>query len=239
MLEHQHFAPQETRDSDRMDALIQLAGTVSHELNNIFMAVAGNLSLLDHDLTGEQLATFQDVLRAAQRGIDLTAKLQAFAGRQKLVRRNTELHAVIARAFEAQRQALEGVSLLTALAPEDFIVYIDEAKLFDTIVELVANARAAMPQTGGRLVIQTARQIHGNGHPHVLLSISDNGCGMAPETIARATEPLFTTGAGGIKVGWGLSSSAGFIRQSGGAMSIASAPAQGTTVKISLPLENG
>jgi signal transduction histidine kinase len=239
MLEHQHFAPQKTRDTDRMDALIQLAGTVSHELNNIFMAVAGNLSLLDHELTGEQLATFQDVLRAAQRGIDLTAKLQAFAGRQNLVRRNTGIHAVVTRALAVQRQALEGVSLLTALAPEDFIVYTDEAKLFDTIVELVANARAAMPQTGGRLIVQTARQAHSNGHPHVLLSISDNGCGMTPEIIARATEPLFTTGARGIKVGWGLSSSAGFIRQCGGVMTIASAPAQGTTVKISLPLENG
>lgn len=237
MRAHTDFASEESRQSERMNALIQLAGTVSHELNNIFTAVAGNLSLLDQELTGEQLATFQDVLRAAKRGIDLTSKLQAFAGRQNLVRRNTEIHAVTAKALRAQRQALEGVSLITIFAPEDFIVYIDEAKLFDTIVELVRNARAAMPQTGGRLIVKTARQSHGT--PRVLLSISDNGCGMAPEVIARATEPLFTTGARGIRVGWGLSSSAGFIRQSGGGMTIASTPRQGTTVKISLPLENG
>lgn len=237
--QHRDFASQDARDSERISALIQLAGTVSHELNNIFMAVAGNLSLLDHDLAGDQLAIFQDVLRAAQRGVDLTSKLQAFAGRQRLVRRNTEIHAVVTRALEAQRPALEGVSLLTALAPEDFIAYIDEEKLFDTIVELVANASAAMPQSGGRLIVKTMRQAHSNGHPHVLLSVSDNGSGMTPEVIARATEPLFTTGANGIKVGWGLSSAAGFIRQSGGVMTIASAPAQGTTVKISLPLENG
>jgi signal transduction histidine kinase len=237
MLELQHFIPEEKRETDRMAALVQLAGTVSHELNNIFTTVAGNLSLLDHALTGEQLAIFQDVLRAAQRGIDLTSKLQAFAGRQHLVRRNTQIHAVVIQALETERQSLEGVSLLTAFAPEDFIVYIDEAKLRDTVVELVANARAAMPQTGGRLVVQTTRQTHGNGHGHVLLSISDNGRGMTPEIAAQAVEPLFTTGARGIKVGWGLSSSAGFIRQSGGVMTIASAPAQGTTVKISLPLE--
>jgi signal transduction histidine kinase len=237
--QHRDLASEELRQSERMNALIQLAGTVSHELNNIFTAVAGNLSLLDHELAGDQLATFQDVLQAAKRGIDLTSKLQAFAGRQNLVRRNTEIHAVATKALAAQRQALEGVSLLTVFAPEDFIVYIDEAKLFDTIVELVRNARAAMPQTGGRLTVKTARQAHSNGHPHVLLSISDNGCGMAPEVIARATEPLFTTGARGIKVGWGLSSSAGFIRQSGGVITIASTPQLGTTVKISLPLENG
>lgn len=237
--QHREFAPEETRESDRMNALIQLAGTISHELNNIFMAVAGNLSLLDHELTGDQLATFQDVLRAAQRGINLTAKLQAFAGRQNLRRGRTRLHAAITRALEAQPQTWEGISLLTAFAPEDFVVYIDETKLRDTIAELVANARAAMPRTGGRLIVKTARQSHGSGRPHVLLSVCDNGCGMAPEVIARATEPLFTTDVSGIKVGWGLSSSAGFIRQSGGTMTIASAPAQGTTVKISLPLENG
>lgn len=239
MLELQLFSPEETHETDRMAALIRLAGTVSHELNNIFTAVAGNLSLLDHALTGEQLAIFQDVLRAAQRGIDLTSKLQAFAGRQHLARRKTEIHAVIARVLEAQRPRLQGVSLFTAFAPEDFIVYIDEAKLADTIVELVANARAAMPQTGGRLIVQTMRQTRSNGHPHVLLSISDNGSGMTPEVAARATEPLFTTGVNGVKLGWGLSSSAGFIRQSGGVMTLASAPAQGTTVKISLPLEKG
>src|SRR5690348_16220511 len=179
-LQHRDFAPEEMRDAERMAALIQLAGTVSHELNNIFMAVAGNLSLLDHELGGEQLATLRDVIRAAQRGIDLTAKLQAFAGRQNLVRRNTAIHAVTTRALETQRQALEGISLLTAFAPEDFIVYTDEEKLFATIVELVANARAAMPQTGGRLVVTTTRQIHASGHPHILLSVSDNGCGMTP-----------------------------------------------------------
>lgn len=237
MLELQHFAPEDTHERDRLAALVQLAGTVSHELNNIFTAVAGNLSLLDHALTGEQLAIFQDVLRAAQRGIDLTSKLQAFAGRQHLTRRNTQIHAVVIQALEAERQSLEGVSLLTAFAPEDFIVYVDEAKLRDTIVELVANARAAMPQTGGRLIVRTTRQTHSNGHGHVLLSISDNGCGMTPEVAAQATEPLFTTGTRGIKAGWGLSSSAGFIRQSGGVMTIASTPGQGTTVKISLPLE--
>jgi len=239
MLEQRkNFSPDRSPESDKMDALVQLAGTVSHELNNIFTAVAGNLSLLDHELEGDQLATFQDILKAAQRGIDLTSKLQAFAGRQNLTRRKIEIHRVIAKALDAQRPSLAGVNLITALAGEEFIVYTDETKLFDTIAELVENARAAMPATGGRLIIQTARQMHGNGRPHALLSISDNGCGMASDVSARATEPLFTTGRQGIKAGWGLSNCAGFIRQSGGKMAIQSAPGQGTIVSITLPLES-
>jgi signal transduction histidine kinase len=102
----------------------------------------------------------------------------------------------------------------------------------------MANARAAMPITGGRLIVTTVRETGRNGQPRIVLSVSDNGRGMTPEVAARATEPMFTTGTYGIKAGWGLSSCAGFIRQSGGAITIASAPGQGTTVRLSLPLED-
>ena len=221
-----------------MEALVQLAGTVAHELNNIFTAVTGNLSLLDPDFSDDQSATYKDILRATQRGIDLTAKLQAFAGRQRLVRRNIEVNSVVTQALEAQRPALGSVSIMTAFALEDLTVYADAQKLFDTIVELIRNAGAAMPQTGGRLVIKTERYSHGNGHPHVLLSISDNGCGMAPDVIARAQEPLFTTTPQGVRTGWGLSNASGFFRQSGGTMTLHSEPGRGTTVRATLPLED-
>ena len=84
-------------DTEKMTALVQLAGTVAHELNNIFTAVAGNLSLLDREFKDEQSDTYRDILRAAQRGIDLTSKLQAFAGRQRLNRRSIELNGVVSR----------------------------------------------------------------------------------------------------------------------------------------------
>jgi signal transduction histidine kinase len=225
-------------ESEKMTALVQLAGTVAHELNNIFTAVTGNLSLLDQEIAGanNQSLTVKDIVRAAQRGIDLTSKLQAFAGRQRLHRRNIELNAVVARTLGSLRQSLTGVSIEIALANSECIVYADEQKLSDTIIELVRNARDAMPLGQGNLTIKTERRQQ--GRPRVLLSIADNGCGMAPEVAARAMEPLFTTSPHGIKAGWGLSNCAGFIRQSGGAMTLASEPGRGTTVEISLPLEN-
>jgi len=225
-------------ESEKMDALVQLAGTVAHELNNIFTAVAGNLSLLDQDFSGEQSITYRDIVRAAQRGIDLTSKLQAFAGRQRLDRRSIDLNTVVSRTLGRLRQTLSGVELDVVLGATEFIVYADEQKLSDTVVELIKNARTAMGDTGGRLTVRTQRQQRSNNHPHVLLSITDNGSGMTPEVMARATDPLFTTGPNGIKAGWGLSNCAGFVRQSGGTMTFTSEPGRGTTVEVSLPLEN-
>jgi signal transduction histidine kinase len=225
-------------ETEKMTALVQLAGTVAHELNNIFTAVAGNLSLLDQDFAAEQSDTYRDILRAAQRGIDLTSKLQAFAGRQRLDRRSIELNGVVARTLAKLRNTLADVTVDIALAGTEFVVYADEQKLSDTVVELIKNAHAAMPETGGRLSIKTERVLRGGGHTHVLLSIVDNGCGMTPDVMARATEPLFTTGPHGIKAGWGLSNFAGFVRQSGGTLILSSEPGRGTSVELTLPLEN-
>jgi len=225
-------------ETEKMTALVQLAGTVAHELNNIFTAVAGNLSLLDHEFSDEQSDTYRDILRAAQRGIDLTSKLQAFAGRQRLERRSVELNGVVSRTLAKLRNSLADVTVDITLAGAEFVVYADEQKLSDTIMEIVKNALAAMPDSGGRLALRTERLDRGNAHPHVLVSIADNGAGMTPEVMARATEPLFTTGPHGIKTGWGLSNCAGFVRQSGGTMAIASESGRGTKVDFTLPLEN-
>lgn len=224
-------------DTEKMDALVQLAGTVAHELNNIFTAVAGNLSLLDQDFSGEQSITYRDIVRAAQRGIDLTSKLQAFAGRQRLERRRIDLNGVVSTTLARLRHTLSGVELDVVLGTTEFVVYADEQKLSDTVVELIKNARTAMSDTGGRLSVRTQRHQRGN-NPHVLLSVMDNGAGMTPDVMARATDPLFTTSPHGIKTGWGLSNCAGFVRQSGGTMTLTSEPGRGTMVEVSLPLEN-
>ena len=118
-------------ETDKMHALVQLAGTVAHELNNIFTAVAGNLSLLDQEFTGEQSVTYRDILRAAQRGIDLTSKLQAFAGRQRLDRRSIEVNAVVTSTLAKLHHSLAGLTTDIALAQDEFIVYADEQKLAD------------------------------------------------------------------------------------------------------------
>lgn len=225
---------------DKMTALIQLAGTVAHELNNIFTAVTGNLSLLEPETAGSphQASTVRDIVRAAERGIDLTSKLQAFAGRQRLHRRNVELNAVVLRTMRGLRPSLPTTNVKIVLADAEFVVYADEQKLSDTIAEIVKNAHAAMPPVGGRLTVETARHEVEGRHPQALLRIRDNGKGMPPEVMARAMEPLFTTRPYGIKAGWGLSNCSGFIRQSGGRLSLHSEVGEGTLVEITLPLEN-
>jgi len=222
-----------------MAALVQLAGTVAHELNNIFTAVTGNLSLLDHAAAGSvsHAVTVNDIVRAAQRGIDLTSKLQAFAGRQRLNRKSVDLNALVSRTIHDLRASLPATDLTLALADAEFIVYADEQKLADTIIELVRNAHAAMPAMGGRICVETLQPQIEERHPHVVLRIRDNGKGMSQEVMARATEPLFTTAPNGTKAGWGLSNCAGIIRQLGGRLSLSSEENRGTVVAISLPLE--
>ena len=229
-----------TETSEKMTALVQLAGTVAHELNNIFTAVTGNLSLLEPETSGSlnQASTVRDIVRAAERGIDLTSKLQAFAGRQRLDRQTIELNALVLRTMRVLRPTLPTTNVKIALADAEFLIYADEQKLSDSIAELVKNAHAAMPPVGGCLTVETARHEIEGRHPQALLRIRDNGKGMAPEVMARAMEPLFTTRPYGIKAGWGLSNCAGFIRQSGGRMSLHSDVGHGTLVEIILPLEN-
>ncbi len=225
--------------SEKMTALVQFAGTVAHELNNIFTAVNGNLSLLRQELETDpqQASTIRDVVRAAQRGIDLTAKLQAFAGRQRLERRPIDINRVISRTMRGLEPMLGSAMTQITLADEELVVYADEGKFTDTIAELVKNARAAMPPLGGRLTIETLRGEDERRRPCAVLRIADNGRGMAPEVMERAVEPLFTTNPYGIQTGWGLSNCAGFIRQCGGKLTLSSELGQGTVVEICLPLD--
>lgn len=229
-----------TETSDKMTALVQLAGTVAHELNNIFTAVTGNLSLLEPEAPGSSYrsSTVRDIARAAERGIDLTSKLQAFAGRQRLDRQNVELNTLVLRTMRALRPSLPTTNVKITLADAEFVVYADEHKLSDAIAELVKNAHAAMPPVGGCLTVETARHEIEDRRPQALLRIRDNGKGMSPDVMARAMEPLFTTQPYGIKAGWGLSNCAGFIRQSGGRIALHSEVGHGTLVEITLPLEN-
>jgi signal transduction histidine kinase len=230
--------------SEKMEALVNLAGTMAHELNNIFTAVAGNLSLLDpSDIQEDQsAATIRDIVRAAQRGIDLTAKLQAFAGRQLLRRKKTDINNLILETIcPLQDTWLAAVDVRLKLADVECTIYTDEEKFCDTITELSRNAQAAMPK-GGVLTIETLVQsavVAGAPAPRqfVTLRITDSGIGMEPDVAARAIEPLFSTRRAGVNTGWGLSGCAGFIRQCGGRMTIYSRPGQGTRVEIRFPLD--
>ncbi len=238
-------------DSEKMTALVELAGAVAHELNNIFTAVTGNLSLLDEELpgVGDTGVRLSEVIRTAQRGIVLSSKLQAFAGRQPLRRKRIDVSCLAGRVVQELPCAhLNGVHIHIALAREECPSFVDEDKLRACIGEILRNALAAMPG-GGRIVVETrihiAAETPAKNAPalrpgrYAMIAVSDTGKGMAPEIAARAADPLFTTKTPGINAGWGLSSCAGFVRQSGGYMTLASKCGLGTRVEIYLPLQQG
>lgn len=110
--------------------------------------------------------------------------------------------------------------------------------MVEAIGEIVKNARTAMPQTGGRLTVETIAAEDSRKRPCVLLRIRDNGRGMTPEVLACATDPLFSTNPHGIHSGWGLANTSGFIRQSGGLLTISSQVGSGTSVEILMPLDS-
>jgi len=223
--------------------LVQLAGTVAHELNNIFTAVNGNLSLLEESLQHQPESTgmIQDILKTARRGIELSQNLQAFAGRQALKRVTLDAGPVITAAVCRFRspQFREGIIELQ-LEPERCLILIDPAKFEELVEELCRNAIAA----GGaafRLKIAVTRETltgeaEGRLPPgrYVKFIFQDTGNGMSPEVLARALDPVFST-SGRPNRGWGLAKCAGFIRQCGGDIFLESAPRQGTCVKFYLP----
>jgi signal transduction histidine kinase len=233
-------------DSEERGALIHLAGAVAHELNNIFTSVAGNLSLLDehldqHSISAEMIG---EVVRTVQRGIALSSQLQAFAGRQPLKRRRVDINRLLSDIVRDLRKSLQETStLLFVPAPQTCISFVDVDKLRETICELAANAVTAMRGSGQLSIKTSPAHIVGDNNfdlrsgSYIKIQVSDSGPGMDQETVARALDPMFSTKAPNINVGWGLSKCAGFIRQSGGAMLLDSAPGRGTSIDIYLPAE--
>jgi len=232
------------RDSEKNEALVQLAGTMAHELNNIFTAVAGNLSFLESafDKGDSNSRLVDDVIRTANRGIELSRKLQAFAGRQPLKRVKVDVNqAVILVVAELKKTILRGVDVQLDLTRGECPVSADAEKFRAVVGELADNAAAAMDQRG-RLALATAcislKERDVPGLPpgtYVCLTMRDSGRGMNPDVAARALEPFFTTKGGGAGKGWGLSQCAGFVRQCGGRILLSSEPGQGTTINIYLP----
>jgi hypothetical protein len=230
------------RNEEKVDALVQLAATVAHELNNIFTAVSGNLSLLEdsfeHQSHGAKVVG--DVIQTARRGIELSEKLQAFAGRQKLNRTQFDLNRVVASAFARLKSTtLQHVDVEFGLASSNCTVVADEDKFARVLEELARNAVAAMDGHGCLIVSTTETVLEERqitrlpaGH-YVRLSVKDTGRGMTPEVAKRALDPVFSTKAG--HHGWGLARCAGFIRQSGGEILLFSRPGRGTIADVILP----
>ncbi|MFT3792028.1 MAG: PAS domain S-box protein [Rudaea sp.] len=232
--------------AQRLEAVGQLTGGIAHDFNNLLTVISANLQILEDDLAGHpgHLETIAIALRAVGRGAELTRKLLAFARRQQLSPRACDPPALLEEVGGLLRHTLgEAIDLRIECAADMPRVFVDPGQLDTALVNLAINARDAMPR-GGRLHIGAhlaeidADAASGEAKPgrYVVIAVRDTGFGMAPDVLARALEPFFTTKEQGKGSGLGLSMVYGFVAQSGGHLQIESKLGYGTCVELYLPV---
>ncbi len=233
--------------AQRMEAVGGLAAGIAHDFNNVLSVVLSYAELVLLDLPGESgmRSDIQEIKTAAQRAGELTKHLLAFSRQQVLEPRVFDLNQVLDELRKMLRRLIsEDIDLGISLAPELGRVNADPGQIEQVIVNLVVNARDAMPQGGG-LSIETANveldesytqlQVDLKPGPYVMLAVSDSGVGMSAEVKARIFEPFFTTKEQGKGTGLGLATVFGIVRQSGGHVAVYSELGKGTAFKVYLP----
>jgi PAS domain S-box-containing protein len=234
--------------SQKMEAVGQLTGGVAHDFNNLLTVILGGLDTIRRSKPEEthKIGRALDMsLHAAQRAASLTSRLLAFARRQPLEPTPTDLNILVRNMTELLHRTLgEDVELEGVLVPRLWVAEVDQNQLESAILNLAVNARDAMPG-GGKLTVETGNVLLDERYAaadsevtpgqYVLVSVSDTGVGMDRETLARVFEPFFTTKELGRGTGLGLSMVYGFVKQSGGHVTIYSEPGQGTTVRLYFP----
>lgn len=241
------------RQSQKMDAIGQLTGGVAHDFNNLLTIIIGNLEIAHRSLnTWKQGAEERlkviigNATIGAQRAAMLTQRLLAFSRRQPLDPKPLNVNKVVLDMSDFFRRTLgETINLEIVNGAGLWRVEADPSALESAVLNIVVNARDAMAASGGKLTIETSNAYldenycreHSELKPgqYVLIAITDTGVGMRREVLERAFEPFFTTKTAGQGTGLGLSQVYGFVKQSGGHISIYSEPGEGTTVKIYLP----
>jgi len=239
------------RQAQKLEAVGQLAGGVAHDFNNILTAILGNVDLTVREIQavypggGPAIDGMRQIERSALRASRLTRQLLAFSRRQLSQPQVLDLNRTLAEMEKMlQRLLTEDIRLTLDLAPDLKSVRADPGQIEQIVMNLVVNARDAMPH-GGTVRIWTANVVLDDGHaaahagaqpgPHVLLAVSDTGCGMDARTLEHIFEPFFTTKPPGQGTGLGLSTVYGLVKQAGGHVTVSSAPGRGTTFRIHLP----
>ncbi|MDO6414924.1 response regulator [Sphingomonas sp. BIUV-7] len=241
------------RQSQKMEAVGQLTGGLAHDFNNLIQGITGSLQIARRRIEAgrlEDVDRFMDgALRSADRASALTHRLLAFARRQPLDPRPVDANGLIASLADIFRRTVgEGIDLAIAPAADLWKARCDPHLLESALLNLVINARDAMPD-GGSLRIESANaRLEGSAATtnagvlsgdYVCISVADTGCGMSEETKSRAFEPFFTTKQMGHGTGLGLSMIYGFAGQSEGNVTIASELGRGTTISLYLPRDDG
>jgi signal transduction histidine kinase/ActR/RegA family two-component response regulator len=238
---------EQLRQSQKMEAVGQLAGGVAHDFNNILTVIHGHASLLlaGGSLTGASARSAEQISQAAERAAGLTRQLLAFSRRQVMQPRQLDMNEVVANMTKMLGRILgEDIALQLNYSPQPARVQADAGMMEQVLLNLAVNSRDAMPK-GGLLAIKIstldvdARRLAEHSERHtgrfVCLSVVDTGCGIPPENLRRIFEPFFTTKEVGKGTGLGLATVYGIVKQHQGWIEVESEPGKGTAFKVFLP----
>jgi PAS domain S-box-containing protein len=228
------------RHVQKMEAMGQLAGGVAHDFNNLLTVILGQAQLLTRQLEHDAPARrgLAEIAAAAERAAALTRQLLAFSRKQVLERRPLDLNEIIEGMVRMLERLIgESVKLEKDCANGLWLVSADAGQIEQVVMNLVVNARDAMPE-GGRVTLRTANVVTDRGE-WIEIGVRDTGTGIEPKHLARIFEPFFTTKAAGRGTGLGLAMVYGIVEQSGGSIEVQSAPWEGTEIVIRLPRVEG
>jgi len=230
------------RESQKMEAVGQLAGGIAHDFNNLMQVVLGNSQLVAHGLQGERadvMAHVDEISRAGQRAANLTRQLLQFSRREPLTRQNVDLNDLSRTLLVMLRRLIpESIALEFTPSAMPAAVAGDPGQLEQVLMNLCVNARDAMPAGGVLNIAIEVRQADAESPSdggRVVLTVRDSGVGMTEDTRERLFEPFFTTKEPGKGTGLGLSTVYGIVRQHGGDIRVTSAPARGSTFEAWFP----
>ncbi len=246
LTERRHLEEQ-LLQSQKMEAVGQLAGGIAHDFNNLLTIITGysELLLTTWPTDSPERPMLLEIHEASERAANLTRQLLAFSRKQVLAPQVVDLNAVVAKMERLLRRLIpEDIQLITQLAPLRHRILVDPGQLEQVVINLVVNARDAMP-SGGILKLESRdvewgeydseRQDHCPSGSHVLFTVSDNGCGMSAEVREHIFEPFYTTKEPTKGTGLGLATVFGIVKQSGGSIEVESEPGRGTRFQIYFP----